>query len=291
MAGFSERLARAVQAHGPLLVGIDPHLDRLPEAARATFAHLSGAERRVAAAAAVEAWSLQVIEGVAGRVAAVKPQVAFFEQLGAPGWAALENTCRAARNAGLLVILDAKRGDIGSTAAAYCQGLLADDGPIGADAVTLSPYLGPESLTPFVETCANAGKGAFILLRTSNPGAEALQGTGAGGAADEVARWLERWNHDLADDTGLGPLGAVVGATLSPEELAYWRAAMPTTWMLVPGVGAQGAGPEDTRACFRADGLGALVNASRAITFPSQGEDRDPVAAIRQRASEMLAGF
>ncbi len=106
-----------------------------------------------------------------------------------------------------------------------------------------------------------------------------------------MARWLERWNHDLADNTGLGPIGAVVGATLSPEELAYWRAAMPTTWMLVPGVGAQGAGPEDTRAAFRSDGLGALVNASRAITFPPSGEDPDPVSAIRQRASEMLAGF
>jgi len=293
MQGFSQRLAQAVQANGPLLVGIDPHLDRLPSKVRQSFEGLDGEARRRAAAEGVEDWSLQVISAVAGCAAAVKPQVAFYEQLGAPGWAALERTCRAAKEAGLLVILDAKRGDIGSTAAAYRQALLADDGPIAADAVTLSPYLGPDSLEPFVDACRTQGKGAFVLLRTSNPGSDALQGHGAGGAAEEVARWLERWNHSMADETGFGPIGAVVGATLSPEELAYWRVVLPSTWLLVPGVGAQGATPADTRGCFREDGLGALVNASRAITFPATGEaeDNNPVADIRRRAQQLSAAL
>ncbi|MEE2750994.1 MAG: orotidine-5'-phosphate decarboxylase [Myxococcota bacterium] len=293
MSSFPERLAQSVAEHGPLMVGIDPHLNRLPEPFRQSFESLTGASRRTAAAQAVLEWSLQVIEAVAGEVAVVKPQAAFFEQLGSPGWAALEATCRAAREAGLLVVLDAKRGDIGSTAAAYAKALVDDDGPVAADALTLSPYLGPESLTPFVEYCRNQNKGAFILLRTSNPGSEALQGQGSTGAAVDIAQWLEGWNQELKGPSGYGPIGAVVGATLSTEELHHWRKACPHTWLLVPGVGAQGATPADTRPCFREDGLGALINVSRAVTFTSPDEppSTNPVQAIRSRVRALKAQF
>jgi len=275
------------------MVGIDPHLDRLPERFKQAFEARRGATRRAAAAEAVLEWSLQVIEAVTGEVAVVKPQAAFFEQLGSPGWAALEATCQAAREAGLLVVLDAKRGDIGSTAAAYAKALVDNDGPIAADALTLSPYLGPESLTPFVEYCRTQDKGAFILLRTSNPGSEALQGQGSGGAAADIAQWLESWNQELKGPSGYGPIGAVVGATLSKEELLHWRKACPHTWLLVPGVGAQGATPGDTRPCFQEDGLGALINVSRAVTFTSPDEPppKDPVQAIRTRVQALKAQF
>ncbi len=293
MSSFPERLARSVAQHGPLMVGIDPHLDRLPARLKERFWHLEHTQRRELAAEAVLEWSLQVIEAVSGEVAAVKPQAAFYEQLGSPGWAALEATCRAASEAGLLVVLDAKRGDIGSTALAYARALIDNDGPIAADALTLSPYLGPESLQPFVDYCQSQDKGAYVLLRTSNPGSESLQGSGTGGSAEEVARWLERWNKKLSGPSGFGPLGAVVGATLSSEELHFWRATCPHTWFLVPGVGAQGATPEDTRPCFRDDGLGALINVSRAVTFPGPGEPEpsDPVMAIRQRTRDLKARF
>ncbi len=293
MSSFPERLALSVAKHGPLMVGIDPHLEHLPDPFKQTFESLSGAPRRAAAAQAVLEWSLQVIEAVAGEVAVVKPQAAFFEQLGSPGWAALEATCKAAREAGLLVVLDAKRGDIGSTASAYAKALVDNEGPVAADALTLSPYLGPESLTPFVEYCRTQEKGAFILLRTSNPGSEALQGQGSGGAAVEIAQWLEHWNQELRGPSGFGPIGAVVGATLAPEELQHWRKTCPHTWLLVPGVGAQGATPADTRPCFREDGLGALVNVSRAVTFASPNEpaSTNPVRAIRERVQALKAQF
>ena len=293
MSSFPERLAQSVTEHGPLMVGIDPHLDRLPERFKQAFEARRGATRRAAAAEAVLEWSLQVIEAVTGEVAVVKPQAAFFEQLGSPGWAALEATCQAAREAGLLVVLDAKRGDIGSTAAAYAKALVDNDGPIAADALTLSPYLGPESLTPFVEYCRTQDKGAFILLRTSNPGSEALQGQGSGGAAADIAQWLESWNQELKGPSGYGPIGAVVGATLSKEELLHWRKACPHTWLLVPGVGAQGATPGDTRPCFQEDGLGALINVSRAVTFTSPDEPTptDPVQAIRARVQALKTQF
>ena len=206
--GFGPRLAARVAATAPAVVGIDPHLDRIPGMPTSD---------RSAQAAAVAAFSAQVIDAVADVVAAVKPQVAFFEQLGAPGVAALEATCQRAKEAGLLVLLDAKRGDIGSTARAYVRATLDDDGPIGADAVTLSPYLGPESLDPFVAYARAHGKGLFVLLRTSNPGAGPWQRETA--IAERVASWVRTVNAD-----GRGTVGVVVGATL-PQEAPHWRSA------------------------------------------------------------------
>ncbi len=273
MIGFGARLQARVAATAPACVGIDPHLQRVPG--------VTGSQSRVATARAVARFGCAVVEAVAGEVAAVKPQVAFFEQLGSPGVAALEEVVAAARDAGLLVLLDAKRGDIGSTAEAYARATLDDDGPVGADAVTLSPYLGPESLAPFLERRA-AGKGLFVLLRTSNPGAGPWQqGTGLAG---EVADWVAEANRD-----GTGSVGVVVGATL-PDEAPRWRQRLPEAWFLVPGFGAQGATVDDVRGHFRRDGSGALITSSRGVLFPAEGKDApaDVVRAVRERARALV---
>jgi orotidine-5'-phosphate decarboxylase len=283
---FADRLAAAViAARSPACVGIDPHEARLPLALRATSS-LSGR------ADAVRAFSLAVVDACAGVVPAVKPQVAFYEALGSHGIAALEDTVRAARKAGLLVVLDAKRGDIGTTAEAYARYALDDDGPLGSDAVTLSPYLGPESLEPFATRCSN-GKGAFVLLRTSNPGAHAWQRAGQPSIADGVADWLAE--HGAIGACGLGSIGAVVGATI-PDEAREWRARLPATWFLVPGYGAQGGDLATVRDLVRPDGLGALVVSARAVLFPASGDDGDSWAArigdrARAFAAELRAGL
>lgn len=283
---FPDRLAAAALACGnTACVGIDPHLDRLPEPLA------RGVVDRQGWAAAVTTFGLGVVDAVAGVVPIIKPQVAFFEALGAPGVAALETVIRAARSRGLLVLVDAKRGDIGSTAAAYARAILDDDG-LGADAVTLSPYLGPESLAPFLAHCPQ--KGLFVLLRTSNPGAGEWQ-AGPHGAAQRVAEWVATANAECPS-TDPGPVGVVVGGTIPPDEVRAWRRRLPKAWFLVPGVGAQGAAAHVATAHARADKLGALVTSSRAVLFPASGREgtdwREGVAArARGFASDVASAL
>lgn len=288
MTPFSVRLSEAVSERGPVCIGLDPHLHRLPAVRRAAYEHLEGAAFRAAAAAQVQDWGLEVLDAVSDLAAAIKPQVAFFEQLGAPGVAALEVLSARARELGLILLLDAKRGDIGSTAEGYARATLDAGGPIGADAVTLNPYLGPESLAPFLKRCDADGKGLFVLVRTSNAGADALQGDGV---AEKVSQWISEWNQSRLDPQGLGPVGAVVGATV-PEEAIELRAQLQGAWILVPGYGAQGGSAADTLPCFRGDGLGALVNSSRGVLFAGQGEadryEADPVGLVREHAEQMV---
>ncbi len=280
MVGFGDRLAEAVDRVGSIgCVGLDPHAASVP---------LPSGPSRAEKAAAVREFCLGVIDAVRGVVPAVKPQVAFFEALGAPGVAALEDVCDAARNARLLVVLDAKRGDIGSTAEAYAHATLDGDGPVGADAVTLSPYLGAESLAPFLKR-ADAGKGLFVLLRTSNPGAGEWQAAGEPSFADRVAGWIQAANAERAGSSGFGPVGAVVGATL-PAEARRWREALPNAWLLVPGFGAQGATAADVGGLLRRDGLGARVVSARGVLFPAQGTDgADWRGAVAARARAFRA--
>ena len=270
---FGARLTgRVTRVGSPTCVGLDPHLDRLP---------LDAAGGRAQAARSAEAFCRGVIDAIADVCAAVKPQVAFFEALGSPGVAALEAVVAHARDAGLLVVLDAKRGDIGSTARAYVDATLADDGPVGADAVTLSPYLGTESLDPFA-ACVPSGKGLFVLVRTSNPGSHRWQGGPEGGIAASVASWIAAQNEP---HSAPGPVGAVVGATLPPAEVEAWRAKMPSAWFLVPGYGAQGAGVDDIRRHARPGGGGALIVSARGVLFPASGRDgADWRERVRDRA-------
>lgn len=272
MTPFADRLTEKVLAlKSPACVGLDPHLDRLPAPLVAGAEERVGSDRRKALAEAARTFCLGVIEACVDVVPAVKPQVAFFEALGSPGVAALEEVVSAAREAGLLVVLDAKRGDIGSTARAYAHATLADDGPVGADSVTLSPYLGVESLAPFLDA-AEEGKGLWVLVRTSNPGAGTWQNGGEAPIAGAVADWIRETNATRRGASGFGPVGAVIGATL-PLEAARWRAAMPDAWFLVPGYGAQGASAEDCRRHAREDGLGALVVSARGVLYPKSGND------------------
>lgn len=275
---FALRLAAAVRRTGtPLCVGIDPWPERLPGRAALPSpapAELAGLARR---------FGLAVVDACAGQVPAVKPQFAFFEAMGPAGVQALADVCAAARAAGLLVVGDAKRGDIGSTASAYAAATLGPDAPFACDALTVSPFLGPDTLEPFVAAARANGRGLFVLLRTSNPGSARWQAP----VVADLAAWLAAQN---AGDDGYGPIGAVVGATHG-EGLAL-RAQLPKTWLLVPGFGAQGGSAADARAMLDADGLGALINSSRGATFPAAPDpayDADPVAWIRARVRATIA--
>jgi orotidine-5'-phosphate decarboxylase len=252
-------------------------------------------------AAAYEIFCYGVIDVVAPLVPAVKPQAAFFEECGPAGTRILARVIRRAREAGLIVICDAKRGDIGSTAQAYANAYLAGEDPQaavwGADALTVSPYLGSDTLEPFVETAVERGAGIYVLVRTSNPGSGTFQGQAtvnapthnhgqeSAPAADDsandarplylrVAETVAELSEETDDGNGYGAVGAVVGATY-PRELAQLREIMPRAPLLVPGYGSQGGGANDVAAAFQADGRGALVNNSRGILF---AHAREPYA-------------
>jgi len=292
---FGDRMARAARAAGNCaVVGLDPHLDRLPRVFRDRYEGRSGLSFRAEAATAVLEFNRLVIEAIAGKVPAVKPQFAFYEALGSPGFAALEETCALARDAGLLVLADAKRGDIASTAAAYARSILSLDGPFQADAVTVNAWMGADTLDPFIDICAQTGGGLFVLVRTTNPGCGFLQHHGEPRAAHALAEVLCEKGRVLTGESGLSSIGAVVGA-MTGDEASELRALMPAAWFLVPGVGAQGGCVEDAVAGARSDGLGCLVNSSRAVLYAG-AEDRDayeesPGAWIARAADEHSSRF
>jgi orotidine-5'-phosphate decarboxylase len=268
---FADQLACAVRRCGnPVLVGLDPRLDSLPAPLR-PWAHAPSLEE---IASAYGTFCRGVIDVVAPLVAAVKPQAAFFEDAGPAGMQALAEVVRHARERGLLVILDGKRSDIGSTAEAYASAYLGAESPWGADALTVSPYLGGDSLSPFVQVAAKRGAGVFVLVKTSNPDGGLFQDLQAPDKPlyERVAAYVEQLAESTRGPGGYGCVGAVVGATY-PAQLAALRAAMPHAWFLVPGVGAQGATARDVAAAFDRHGLGAVVNSSRAIIFAHARKD------------------
>ncbi len=273
MSGYSERLNRAVRHKGTAaLVGLDPRFAELPQQViRAAEARCSGS-RRAVVAAAYEEFCFRILDVIAPLVAGVKPQSAFFEEAGPEGVSVLARVIRKARDAGLLVICDAKRNDIGSTAEAYAQAYLAgedpDAAPFAADALTVNPYLGRDTLDPFVRLAGERGAGVYVLVRTSNPGAGAFQDRVADGRPvyRHVAEIVEELAAATAGSERYGAIGAVVGATY-PRELAELRTAMPHAPLLVPGYGSQGGTAADVAAAFDENGLGALVNNARGINF------------------------
>lgn len=253
---------RTLRLNTRLCVGLDPRLDTYhdPE-------HL----RR---------HTLDVLEAAAPYAACVKPQLAFYEALGLPGFQILEEVCSAARTLGLPVLLDGKRGDIGSTAAAYARGWLT--GRHAGDALTVNPFLGFQTVRPFLDV-AQANDGAiFVLVKTSNPDQADLQGNGV---SEKVAAWVAQTN-DETPEPQYGPVGAVVGAT-HPTELATYRALMPRAVLLLPGLGAQGAAPQDLQAAFHPGGTGALASASRAVQYA----DGLSVTASREAARALRDGL
>lgn len=269
-AGFADRLIQRMRALGhPLCVGLDPYLDRLPLA----FRRGTMAPGQPDTAQAVEEFCCRTIDLIAGDVAIVKPQMSLFERLGGNGWHALARVVGHARAAGLLVLLDAKRGDIAETAAGYAQAYLAPDAPCSVDALTVNPYLGPESLVPFLATAEQTGRGVVVLVRNSNPDSSIYQSveTPAGPFFTVVAASLARWQERLKKGTtGWSSLGVTVGATHA-EDTDKIRAALPDALLLVLGYGAQGASAQDAVRGFRRGpaGLeGGMVSSSRSILFP-----------------------
>ncbi len=268
LTNFADRLAESVKQRAtPVLVGLDPRLERLPAAL------LPPSERPSsdAVAQAFYEFCVEIIDVVSPLAPAVKPQAAFFEEYGPAGMRALAKVIQYARQRELLVILDGKRNDIGSTATAYAKGYLGADSPWKADALTVSPYLGDDSLSPFVEVAKERDAGVFVLVKTSNPGGRLWQDLSAGGQTlfRHVAEHVETLAKATLGKAALGAVGAVVGATY-PEQLAELREAMPHTWFLVPGFGSQGGTAKDVAGAFRQDGLGAIVNNSRGIIFAHQ---------------------
>ncbi len=267
----ADRLLDAMEALGaPVCVGLDPVLARMP----AALANKS-------AAAALESFSLGVVGAVKGIVPCVKFQSACYERVGPDGLRALEASMAAARDAGLIAILDAKRGDIGISAQHYEEALF---GHYGAEWTTVSPYMGMDCVAPFL-----VRGGAFALVRTSNPGSDEIQAsrTASGDSfAERVAAMVSSEGATRIGARGYSSLGAVVGATKAADATAL-RQIMPSQIFLVPGYGAQGGSVADVIPCFNADGRGAIVTASRSVIYPDDSGS-DWIAAI-SRAAKRLA--
>jgi orotidine-5'-phosphate decarboxylase len=275
MACFGDRVIERMRAlRHPLCVGLDPYLDRIPE----PFRRGTMAPPDPETAKAVEEFCCRTIDLIGADVAIVKPQAALFERLGGRGWQVLERVVRYARAAGLLVLLDAKRGDIAETAAAYAQAYLATDASIGVDAMTVNPYLGPASFEPFVAEAELAGRGVVVLLRNSNVDSSVYQsvGTSAGPFFTVVARSLTPYQERLAGHmTGWSSLGVTVAATHA-DDTEQIRLLLPHALFLVLGYGAQGASPREAVRGFTRGpcGLeGGIVNSSRPILFPKASRD------------------
>jgi orotidine-5'-phosphate decarboxylase len=273
MSHFTDRLLEAVRSKGgPVCVGIDPVYERLPESLRSPGDD-DVLEVRVDA---IFAFVQKIIEVVAEHVPAVKFQAACFERYGPDGLGVYHALTAEAREAGLIVIGDVKRGDIGVTAEHYAAATLldaaaGDDDAAAPDAVTINSYFGVDGVKPFTDVAAEHDKGVFALVRTSNPGGDAIQNlplTDGRTVAQAVAQLMAQIGSDprYIGASGYSLLGAVVGAT-KPGDAAALRRLMPQQMFLVPGFGAQGAGADDVRACFKADGTGALITASRSITY------------------------
>ena len=278
---FSDRLVEAVRKTGsPCAVGLDPRIDLMPDFIRAGRDIADRATIR----AIISDFHELILDAVAGLVPAVKPQLAFFEQYGSAGIEAFENTVRAAKQRGLLVIADGKRNDIASTAEAYANAFLSNQA-FDADSMTVTPYLGVDSLVPFASACAKYSKGMFVVLKTSNPGSrdfqdQIVQSTGRP-LYESIAASIHELGGATVGQSGYSSIGAVIGATF-PEEGRTLRALMPQAWILVPGYGAQGASAQSAAACFHDDGLGALVNSARGITYayPNPDISRDAFSRV-----------
>ena len=278
-ANFVDRLCDAIASKGnPIVVGLDPRLDSLPpfllKACYATYGRTT-----TAVAQALWLFNRTIIDAVRDLVPAVKPQLACYERYGVAGLQAYVNTVTYAQEAGLIVIADAKRNDIGSTATLYAEAFLGSSadpegaitGDFVADALTVNGYLGWDGIQPFLDRAASHGRGLFVLVKTSNPSSGDIQDLLVEGRPlyEYMGELVESWGKMTWGVHGYSAVGAVVGATY-PEQGRRLRALMPHTFFLVPGYGIQGASAADVVGYFDAHGQGALINASRSILFAYQ---------------------
>jgi orotidine-5'-phosphate decarboxylase len=284
MTNFADRVIERTRALGhPLCLGLDPYLDRIP----LLFRRGAMQPHHPDTSSTVEEFCCRVIDLVATDVAVIKPQASLFECLGWQGWRALERVVTYARSAGLLVLLDAKRGDIAETASAYAQAYLSTESSCGVDAITVNPYLGPETLAPFIIEAEKAERGVVVLVRNSNPDSSIYQAvdTASGPHFAVVATSLTKWQDRLIGEvTGWSSLGVTVAATHS-EDTERIRVSLPHALFLVLGYGAQGASAREAVRgfCRGPAGLeGGLVSSSRPILFPNTVVDEG--AAIWEKS-------
>ena len=279
---------RIKHTHAPVVCGLDPVLGSIPAHIRAD-AYGAYGESLAGAAEAIWQFNKAIIDHIYDLIPAIKPQIAMYEQYGIEGLIAFQKTCAYGKEKGLLIIGDIKRGDIGSTAAAYAAAHLGQVqvgdkvfSPFAADFITVNPYLGSDSMEPFITAAKAANKGLFVLVKTSNPGSGEFQDrllmpADAVGPArplyELVAERVAAWGADfVAPASGYSHVGAVVGATY-PEQGERLRTLMPQTFFLVPGYGAQGGRAADVAHLFDEDGLGALISSSRGITYAYQDKN------------------
>lgn len=282
----------------PTVMGLDPRYEMLPECVTSKYPKtLDGVAR------AIIEYNKALIDATYDIIPAIKPQIAFYEMFGIPGMDAFEETCKYAKEKGMVVIADIKRGDIGSTAAGYSNAYLGktkigdiEQSIFDVDFVTVNPYMGTDCVKPFIEDCKKYNKGLFILVKTSNPSSGELQDLKLE-SGDEVytnvAKLVEKWGEELRGEYNYSSIAAVVGATY-PKQLEDIRKTAPHTFFLIPGYGAQGGKPEDIALGFDQEGLGGIVNASRSLMcayksdrWKNEFEEKDYAKATRAEAIRM----
>lgn len=294
---FDRLIEKIIELKNPTVVGLDPKLEYVPDFIKRRYLDDDGWTLK-AAAKAIFAFNQAIIDEIHDVVPAIKPQAAYYEMYGHYGIKTLEKTIRYARLNGMYVITDGKRNDIGATMEAYTNAHLGtvtvgegEIEPFGADALTVNGYLGTDGISPLTKICKERDKGIFVLVKTSNPSSGELQDKLVDGVPVYalMGDMCEKWGEDTIGKYGYSAVGAVVGATY-PEQLAELRKRLPHTMFLVPGYGAQGGGAEGLKGGFDGNGLGAIVNSSRAVmcAYKKEGcDDRDFAKAARREAVRM----
>lgn len=294
-----DKLIEKIKETGnPTVMGLDPRFEMLPECVTNKYPKtLEGV------AEAIIEYNKALIDATYDIIPAIKPQIAFYEMFGIPGMKAFEETCKYAKEKGMIIIADIKRGDIGSTAAGYSNAYLGktkigdiEQSIFDVDFVTVNPYMGTDCVKPFIEDCKKYNKGLFILVKTSNPSSGELQDIKLESGEEvytNVAKLVEKWGEELIGEYNYSSIAAVVGATY-PKQLADIRKTAPHTFFLIPGYGAQGGKPEDIALGFDDNGLGGIVNASRSLMcayksdrWKNEFEEKDYAKATRAEALRM----
>ena len=299
MQNFSDHLIAIIRKKNScVVVGLDPHFKLIPDDIKQKFLNLHKPSLEYAARVILE-FNIQVIDIITPYVGIVKPQIAFYELYGWWGIWAYAETIKYAKEKGLIVIGDVKRGDVPTTAEAYANAHIGEvyvndtiETPFAADAVTVNPFLGTDSILPFIQTAKKYNKGIFILVKTSNPLSGEFQNLICGKKKlhEIIAEKTNEWGKDLIGKEGYSAIGAVVGATF-PKEITTLRKVMPIAFFLVPGYGAQGATVQDIKYCFNKDGLGAIINASRSILYAyyiSPWKEKYGITAWKEATREAL---
>ena len=298
MNAIDRLINKIKETNNPTVIGLDPRYEVLPKCVLEKYPNtLDGVSQ------AIVEYNKALIDETYDVIPAVKPQIAFYEMFGIPGMKAFEETCKYAKQKGMIVIADIKRGDIGSTAQGYSNAYLGktkigekEESIFDVDFVTVNPYMGTDCVKPFIEDCKKYGKGIFILVKTSNPSSGELQDVKLENGEEvyvKVAKLVEEWGKDLRGENGYSSIAAVVGATY-PKQLKEIREIAPHTYFLIPGYGAQGGKVEDIALGFDKNGLGGIVNASRSLMCAYKSElwkdkfaEKDYAKATRAEALRM----